>query len=351
MDVAVIHGNEFNVAKIISKLAGWFRVTLRTFDTYYTDPSSEAAAHLFCSSLVTNEQFRRVRKAVETCVGEKVFVFPTHNKKNISRLQDLNGGDYFTLPVNGSELRDVVKHAVNRRTEGLWADLDPTTQAALKKSLECFNTCFSRIQRGEPLPIDDIYASSRHIRIAACAGSFDTWIDALANHHNYSFRHSMFACGALTYFAHSIGIGATDLERLTVGGLVHDIGKSMIPIEILDKPGELNEAEWRIMRKHPIHARDILIRERDVDPGIIAMAVHHHEKLDGTGYPYGLSGTQIDDCTRLIAIADVYSALIDERCYKSAMTNEQALDLMASFEGHFDMDLFKAFRNFALRHG
>jgi len=351
MDVAVIHGNEFNVAKIISDLAGWFRVGLRTFDSDSTDPSFEAAAHLFCSSLVTNEQFRRVRTAVETCVGEKFFVFPTHNKKNISRLQDLNGQDYFTLPVNGSELRDVIKHAVNGRTEGLWTDLDPITQAALKQSLACFEDCFSRIQRGEPLPIDDIYASSRQIRDAACGDTFDTWIDALANHHNYSFRHSMFACGALTYFAHSIGIGANDLERLTVGGLMHDIGKSMIPVEILDKPGELDDAEWQIMRKHPIYARDILMRETDLGPDIITMAAHHHEKLDGTGYPYGLSGAQINDCTRLIAIADVYSALIDERCYKPAITNEQALDLMASFEGHLDMDLFKAFRRFALQHG
>ncbi len=351
MDVAVIHGNEFSVANIVSELAGWFRVSARTFDTRPNDPSFEAAAHVFCSSLITNEQFRRVRNAVETCVGEKLFVFPTHNKQNISRLRDLNGGDHLTLPVDGGELRDAIRQAVNRRTEGLWTDLDPTTQAALKKSLVCFENCFSRIQRGEPLPIDDIYVTSRHIRDAACVGTFDTWIDALANHHNYSFRHSMFACGALTYFAHSIGIGASDLERLTVGGLMHDIGKSMIPLEILDKPGELDDAEWRIMRKHPIYARDILVHEPDLEPDIITMAAHHHEKLDGTGYPYGLSGTQINDCTRLIAIADVYSALIDERCYKRAMTNEQALDMMATFEGHLDTDLFKAFRSFALKHG
>lgn len=182
-------------------------------------------------------------------------------------------------------------------------------------------------------------------------GAFDTWIDALANHHNYSFRHSMFVCGTLTYFAHAIGIGGRDLKRLAVGGLLHDIGKSKVPLEILDKPRELDDSEWRIMRKHPAFSRQILLREHDLDPDTIAMAVHHHEKLDGTGYPDGLSGARISDSTRLTAIADVYSALIDNRSYKGAMTNEQALDLMDTFEGHLDMDLLRAFRTFANENG
>jgi len=255
------------------------------------------------------------------------------------------------LPVDGDGLRAAVKQAINRQTEKQWAGLDPTTEAALKKSLACFESCFNRVRRGEPLPIDDIYQSSRLIRDAACLGAFETWIEALANHHNYSFRHSMFVCGTLTCFAHSIGIGSSDLERLAVGGFMHDIGKSRIPVEILDKPGKLDDADWRIMRNHPNDSREILLHELDLEPDTIAMAVHHHEKLNGTGYPDGLSGAQINDCTRLIAIADVYSALIDKRSYKSAMTNEQALDLMATFEGHLDMDLFRAFKNFALQHG
>jgi len=182
-------------------------------------------------------------------------------------------------------------------------------------------------------------------------GAFDSWIDALANHHNYSFRHSMFVCGTLTYFAHSIRIGTRDLERLTVGGLIHDIGKSKIPLEILDKPGKLDNADWLIMRDHPIYSREILRHEPDLEPDTIAMAVHHHEKLDGTDYTDGLSGTQTNDNTRLIAIADVYSALIDKRSYKGSMSNEQALDPMATLEGHLDMDLLKAFKTFAVQHG
>ena len=81
------------------------------------------------------------------------------------------------------------------------------------------------------------------------------------------------------------------------------------------------------------------------------MAVHHHEKLDGNGYPDGLAGAQISDHVRLMAIADVYSALIDKRSYKEAMGHEEALDLMLEFEGHLDMDLLSAFRGFLLDKG
>ena len=78
------------------------------------------------------------------------------------------------------------------------------------------------------------------------------------------------------------------------------------------------------------------------------MAVSHHEKIDGTGYPHALSGAKINDHVRLTAIADVYSALIDKRAYKGSMTSEEALDMMVNFKGHLDMDFLRSFRSFVL---
>lgn len=181
-------------------------------------------------------------------------------------------------------------------------------------------------------------------------GGLNEWIDALDRHHNYSFRHSMFVCGSLTYFAHSLGIRGADLELLTVGGLLHDIGKSSIPNAILDKPGKLDDEEWEAMKKHPEYSRTILLNEQNLDKIIVTMAASHHERLDGTGYPDGLSGPSIADYVRLTAIADVYSALIDKRAYKGSMSSEDALDLMGKFEGHLDPDLLRSFREFVLDH-
>ena len=83
----------------------------------------------------------------------------------------------------------------------------------------------------------------------------------------------MYVCGSLTYFAHAIGIRGADLELLTVGGLLHDIGKSNVPAEILDKLGKLDDREWELMKKHPVYSREILLREQNMDKIIVSMAV------------------------------------------------------------------------------
>ncbi len=350
-DIAVVHDAAFKTEEVVSALSGYFSLRREGLDAYLNSGALSAHLYVFCSNLGSDRAFRRVRKAVEICDGEKLFVLPTHNSKCISRLRDLSVADYLLLPFDSDELRATAKKAINRRVEHSWATLDETKRKALKKSLISFEKCFECARLGEPLPMDDVHVSCQHIRESAQLGGLDSWIDALDDHHNYSYRHSMFVCGTLAYFVHAIGIGGADLERLTIGGLLHDVGKSLVPLEILDKPGKLGHREWKIMRKHPEHSREVLLREQGLDPDAIAMAVQHHERLDGTGYPDGLAGAQINDYVRLTAISDVYSALIDKRSYKEAMTNEGALDLMSKFRGHLDTDLLRSFRSFVLDKG
>lgn len=350
-DIGVVHDAAFQSEEVVSALSGYFSLRREGLDAYLANGTLSAHLYVFCANLGSDQAFGRVRKAVEICDGEKLFVLPTHNSKYLSRLNDLSIADYVLLPIDGDELRATAKRAINRRVEHSWATLDATKQKALKTSLISFEKCFERTRLGEPLPMDDLQVSCQNIREAAQLGGLDSWIDALHDHHNYSFRHSMFVCGTLAYFTHAIGIGGTDLERVTIGGLLHDVGKSLVPLEILDKPGKLEDREWKIMRKHPEYSREVLLREQGLDPDAIAMAVQHHEKLDGTGYPDGLAGAQINDYVRLTAISDVYSALIDKRSYKEAMTNEDALDLMSKFKGHLDLDLLRSFRSFVLDKG
>ncbi len=347
-DIAVVHDPAFEPGNVVSALADHFSLRCETLDNLFVAESPDAHLYVFCTSISSIPALQQVKKALKKCPGEKLFIFRTHNSDAISRLRDLDVRDYLVLPIDPEKLRALAKAAINRCVERSWATLHPTKRKALKKSLACFENCFAKVQNGEPLPVEEIHASCQHIREAAKLGGLDSWIEALDEHHNYSFRHSMFVCGALTYFANAIGIGGADLEQLTVGGLLHDIGKTQVPLEILDKPGKLDDGEWKVMKMHPQHSRIILLREQGLDRDTVAMAVHHHEKLDGTGYPDGLSGAQIGDHVRLMAISDIYSALIDKRSYKEAMSHEAALDLMAKFEGHLDMDLLGAFRGFVL---
>lgn len=347
-DIAVIHDSAVKVDDVAGPLTKCFTLKSQTLDDYVAGSSLKADLHVFFTNPRSGQTYELLKTAVEGCVGGKIFVLPTHNSESISKLYDLGIDDYVVLPIEPSELRALAKKTLNRQVIGSWSSLDPVKRKALATSLKCFENCFLLLKRGQALPIEDIAASCAHIRESAALGGLNEWIDSLDRHHNYSFRHSMFVCGSLTYFAHSIGIRGADLELLTIGGLLHDIGKSKVPYEILDKPGKLDDREWETMKKHPEFSRAILLQQQNLDKIIVTMATSHHERLDGTGYPEGLSSPKIDDYVRMTAIADVYSALIDKRAYKGSMSSVDALDLMQKFQGHLDQDLLRAFREFIL---
>ena len=341
-DIGIVYDSVPAYEAAAAALSGYFAFRKTRLQDYALDGALDATA---------KDTFERVKGALKKCPGEALFVLPTHNSDGIAALRQLTKADHFVVPVDGEKFRAAVKSALNRRVEKAWSVLEPVKKKALTSAVASFEKCFDQVANGGPIPLDDIKDSCQHIREAAELGGLDSWISALDEHHDYSFRHSMFVCGSLSYFAHAIGIRGEELDQLTLGGLLHDIGKARIPLEILDKPGKLDDREWKIMKKHPVYSRDILCDENDLDAALVAMAVYHHEKLDGTGYPDGLSGGKINDHVRLTAIADVYSALIDKRSYKGSMSSEEALNMMAEFKGHLDMDLVHKFRDFTLDRG
>ncbi|NKB49991.1 MAG: HD domain-containing protein [Alphaproteobacteria bacterium] len=350
-NIVVIYDSAMACKAVGAALAGYFRFREIPLAEYVTGGLPEATLSIICANMGTSETAEQVKKATKICSGETLFVLPTHNSDAITQLRQHTKADYLLLPLDDEEFREATKVALNRPVEKAWSILDPTKQKALKSAVVSFEKCFDQVANGKPIPLDDITSSCQDIREAAALGGLDDWIDALDNHHDYSFRHSMFVCGSLSYFAHAMGIRGAELDRLTLGGLLHDIGKCRVPLEILDKPGKLDAREWDVIKLHPVHSKEILTRENDLGTDIVAMAAYHHEKLDGTGYPDGLSGAQINDHIRLTAIADVYSALIDKRAYKGSMSSEAALDIMTTLKDELDMDLVREFRSFTLDKG
>ena len=347
-DILVVYDNQIARDHTLGALQGYYAGPCIHLDKLTASESINSKVSIFCVNAGNKETLQKVKKALGLARGETVFVLATHNSEGLTRLREITEAEIMVLPVDGDELRQTLKKLLNRAAESAWQTLEPKKQKALKKSVVCFERCFDRVQKGEPIPLNEIRDCCCDIRDAAALGDLNTWIDALDNHHDYSFRHSMFVCGSLTYFAHAIGIRGGDLDQLTVGGLLHDVGKALIPTKILDKPGKLADDEWLVMKQHPLHSKNILFSKNNLDPNIVAMAVSHHEKIDGSGYPNGLNGMQINDHVRLTAIADVYSALIDKRAYKGSMSSAEALEMMSSFKGHLDMDLLKVFKGFVL---
>ena len=119
-----------------------------------------------------------------------------------------------------------------------------------------------------------------------------------------------------------------DMDTLTLCGLLHDIGKSKIPNEIIGKPGKLTDSEYEEIKKHPVIGYN-LVKNLDIDQRIKNAVLLHHERFDGKGYPLGLTGNEIDDFTSIVSIADVYDAMTANRCYRDGLC---PFEVIAIFE-------------------
>lgn len=160
----------------------------------------------------------------------------------------------------------------------------------------------------------------------------------------YLLEHSVNVSILMSIFAKFLNMEESVIEQLATGALLHDIGKIQVPDAVLNKPGRLTEDEFVQMRKHVEYSRDILQQTEGISDISLDVAANHHERLDGKGYPAGLSGEQISLYSRMIAIVDCYDAITAQRVYKSGQTSVKALKiLLADSPHHFDPVLVKQF--------
>lgn len=159
----------------------------------------------------------------------------------------------------------------------------------------------------------------------------------------YTYMHSVAVCALMIALARQLGLSADQVREAGLAGLLHDIGKVSIPDAILNKPDKLTDAEFSIMRSHPRAGGRMLLKSRQVSALTLDVCLHHHEKVDGSGYPYRLVGEQISLFARMGAVCDVYDAITSERPYKRGWDPAIAIRKMAEWKGHFDDQVFQAF--------
>lgn len=308
----------------------------------------EANLFVYCFVTFGMREFDVARRLNEGARTPPIFFFPTFNKHNVDLAASIEGSAYFMAPLIKDVVLSRVAQALNQAVEAGWRELPALERRALETSLAGFDAAFAAAAKGERMPMPQVLEACENIQSSIDNSAVDRWLSSLQRHHNMSFRHSMFVCGALSFFAYNIGIRGDDLRDLTVGGFLHDAGKARIPLAILDKPDKLDADEWRLMQSHPKISREILMSEQGLSENIVRMAVHHHEKLDGTGYPDGLSASQIEDVVRLTTVADVYAALAERRSYKDEMSDYKAFEVMQGMTDHLDANFVAAFREFIL---
>jgi HD-GYP domain-containing protein (c-di-GMP phosphodiesterase class II) len=203
---------------------------------------------------------------------------------------------------------------------------------------------FNRLPAGVPLKFSDIVEAENKILKAMKHASLREWLTAVGCHHRDSYRHSLFVTGFAVAFAQHMGMREDDQRRLTRAALLHDVGKAFVPVAILDKPGKLTEEEMGEVRKHPRLGYDALAAQGGFPPEMLDVVLHHHEFLDGSGYPDGLRGDRISDIVRLTTIVDIYSALVEARAYRVPFTHARAFAIMEQMKDKLDPHLLQAFR-------
>jgi len=159
----------------------------------------------------------------------------------------------------------------------------------------------------------------------------------------YTYMHSVAVCGLMISLARHLELSEENVYQAGMAGLLHDIGKMAIPLEILNKPGKLNDHEFGVVRQHPERGEEILAASHQVSEAVIDVCLHHHEKVDGSGYPHHLAGDQISLLGRMAAVCDVYDAVTSDRPYKQGWGPADAIRKMAEWTGHFDTQVFQAF--------
>ena len=205
--------------------------------------------------------------------------------------------------------------------------------------------------------IVDMFSQARLgniVNTAVCADLVDDIVRSVRRHpgalislsrlkaeDDYTYMHSVAVCALMVALAKAMKQSGAQIREAGLCGLLHDIGKAKIPLDILNKPGSLSDDEFATVKRHPEHGFDAL-REGGVSDCVREACLHHHERMDGMGYPHQLAGKGISLLARMTAVCDVYDAVTSNRPYKRGWDPADALSKMISWKGHFDPAVLSA---------
>lgn len=222
------------------------------------------------------------------------------------------------------------------------ADQVRATELA-KRSKTVVNAMFADCRLGKGVPTDDILSVVDDIADVLNNIAAFISVTRLKAQDDLTYTHSVAVCALMISLGRELGYAPPVVRDLGMAGLLHDIGKSMVSPAILLKPGPLTAAETIEMRRHPAQGHEILSATSGVPPVALDVCLHHHERIDGMGYPFGLKAEAISTATRMASICDVYDAITSARPYAPGQSPLEAVTFMESAEGQFDRSLLFRF--------
>ena len=195
----------------------------------------------------------------------------------------------------------------------------------------------------KPIPLKLLDQGAERLLLAIRRGGLRSWLDFVRRHDDSTYQHCLLVAGLVAGFATRLGIAPASQRMLAQAALVHDIGKAAIPRHILNKNGALSADELAIIKTHPAEGHAMLAGQRGLDARVVDVVRHHHEYLDGSGYPDRLRAAQIPDFVRLTTVCDIYAALVERRAYKPPLPPAQAHAMLVDMGSKLDQGLVGAF--------
>jgi putative nucleotidyltransferase with HDIG domain len=292
--------------------------------------------------VVRVEQIKLVLRGLR-CVTEKLFVVQSHLQQMVAQAYALGA----TGVVRSS--REIVFKLAEIEVAEKAAKTDfAVASPGIADGAAAFASMFAAIRNGKSINLSDAETATSQIINGIDKNGLGAWLNDVRRYHEGTFQHCLLVTGVAVGFALDLGFTYPDLKRLGMAATLHDIGKARIPLSILDKPGRLDPVEEEIMRRHPVIGHELLKDIQGIHPEILDGVRHHHEYLDGSGYPDALTAPKISDLVRLLTISDIFAALIEQRPYRPPMPRAKAYEILCGMDGKLEESLVKAFRNVAL---
>jgi putative nucleotidyltransferase with HDIG domain len=291
--------------------------------------------------MVRVEQIKRAMSELHA-IDEKLFVVQQHLHHMVAQAFALGA----TSVVRSS--REIAPKLAEIEAAAKTSRENSGARAEIADCAKGFASMFAAIKRGTPITLSEAENTTTQIIDNIAQNGLRAWLDDVRRYHEGTFQHCLLVTGIAIGFAMQTKFAEPDVKRLGIAATLHDVGKAHIPVSILDKPGRLDPSEEEIMRRHPTIGYEMLKDIPDISADVLDGVRHHHEYLDGSGYPDRLPAGQITDLVRLLTISDIFAALIESRSYKPPMSRQDAYKILCDMDGKLEMPLVKAFRPVAL---
>lgn len=275
---------------------------------------------------------------------KRIFVMDQRARLFVLQAYALGATDVMFSPVQAGQLLGTLDDLPPPST----VDAPHGADRAASDGAAAISSMFAAVLSGKPIDVAAATLAAGRIADSIAEDGLSNWLDTVRQHHEGTYQHCLLVTGVAVDFGLALGLAKADIKRLYSAAMFHDIGKAAIPAAILNKPGKLDPEERRLIETHPAAGYQALNGTAGISSEVLDAVRHHHEYLDGSGYPDRLGAGQISDAVRILTISDIFAALIEDRRYKPPMPREQAFEVLLGMSGKLEGHLVKAFRMVAL---